>query len=110
MKTSLPLSSFYGNYGSIHPMLPARLDVKQTADLLGFQEHDVPVLVAGGMLEPLGKPIPNARKYFARVRILGVAEDPAWLSKATRLIYQHWQGKNSSRKSRRAVGETCHSE
>jgi len=80
-------------------IIPARIDAKQTAVILGFQEHDIPVLVNVGQLEPLGKPMPNARKYFARVQILEVADNPAWLSKATKAIYQHWQGKNASRRN-----------
>lgn len=77
--------------------MPARLDVKQTAAILGFQEHDIPVLASLGQLEPLGKPMPNARKYFARVQIMEVADNPTWLSKATKLISQHWVEKNASR-------------
>jgi len=84
------------SHGGI-PMIPARMDVKLTADILGFQEHDIPVLVSHGELEPLGKPMPNAKKYFARVDVLTVADDRAWLSKATKLIYQHWQEKNANR-------------
>ena len=76
---------------------PARLDSAQTAKLLGFQEHDIPVLIAGDLLQPLGKPAPNARKYFAAVEVQAVAEDPAWLNKATRILYQHWQDKNANR-------------
>lgn len=78
-------------------ILPARLDANQTASILGFQEHDIPPLVKEELLEPLGKPMPNARKYFARVQIMEIAEDKAWLSKATKLISQYWQGKNASR-------------
>lgn len=83
--------------GEISGILPARLDAKQTATVLGFQEHDIPVLVNLGQLEPLGKPMPNARKYFARVQIMDVADDQNWLSKATKLISQHWTKKNASR-------------
>ena len=78
-------------------IIPARLDTKQVATILGFQEHDIPVLVNLGQLEPLGKPMPNARKYFARVQIMDVADDQTWLSKATKLISQLWTKKNASR-------------
>jgi hypothetical protein len=78
-------------------ILPARLDVKQTADILGFQEHDIAPLIREELLEPLGKPMPNARKFFARVQILEIADNPAWLSKATKAIYQHWVDKNATR-------------
>ncbi len=70
-----------------------------TAKVLGFQEHDIPVLIGKSLLEPLGKPAENARKYFALVNILERAGDAAWLGKATRTLAQHWQDKNASRKS-----------
>lgn len=79
--------------------MPARLDSTRTAKVLGFQEHDVPVLVNRGLLQPLGKPAQNARKYFAAVEILALAGDPAWLNKATRILYHHWQEKNANRSS-----------
>ena len=79
--------------------LPARLDAKLTAQVLGFQEHDIPVLVNRSLLEPLGKPSNNARKYFARVEVMEKSEDTSWLGKATRLLSLHWQEKNASRKS-----------
>jgi len=86
-----------GKTGDTHGILPARLDSKQTADILGFQEHDIAPLIREEMLEPLGKPMPNARKYFARVQIMEIANDPVWLSKATKVIYKHWQEKNANR-------------
>jgi len=76
---------------------PARLDSAQTAKVLGFQEHDIPVLVFHELLDPLGKPAPNARKYFAAVEVYGLGQDRAWLNKATRILYQHWQDKNANR-------------
>lgn len=91
-------------------ILPARMDAEQTARILGFQESDIPVLVSRGQLEPLGKPMPNARKYFARVHILEVADDPSWLSKSTKLIYQYWQGKNANKKSANVENESSHAE
>jgi len=44
--------------------LPGRLRTAETAVLLGFQEHDIPALVAGKLLTLLGKPAANAPKYF----------------------------------------------
>ena len=45
--------------------LPARLNAEQTAALLGLSSHDIPVLVSAKLLRPLGKPVPNAAKWFA---------------------------------------------
>ena len=79
--------------------LPARLDTLETAFLLGFQEHDIAVLVATKLLTPLGKPAPNAPKYFAALDIAAAAEDREWLAKATRTIAKRWREKNN-RKTR----------
>jgi hypothetical protein len=32
---------------------------------MGFTPHDIPTLVRAGLLKPLGRPTPNAVKYFA---------------------------------------------
>ena len=45
--------------------LPARLDVAQTAKLLGFAAHDIQILMGTGKLVPLGDPAPNSPKWFA---------------------------------------------
>ena len=89
--------------------IPARLDAGQTAKVLGFNEHDIPVLVGRSLLEPLGRPAENSRKYFARAEVLRLSEDINWLGKATRFLSQHWQEKNSKRKVG-GEGETSHSE
>ena len=49
--------------------LPARLDVAETAKLLGFAVHDIQILMAVGKLTPLGDPAPNAPKWFAAVEM-----------------------------------------
>ena len=78
---------------------PARLDARQTAKLLGFQEHDIPVLIAGRLLKPLGKPVPNATKYFAACEMGALASDPKWLNAATQLVYDYWKKKNRAKNS-----------
>jgi hypothetical protein len=75
--------------------LPARLNTGQTAACLGFKPHDIPVLAARGFLKPLGRPVQNSDKYYARSRILDVADDEEWLSRATAALSQHWHDKNS---------------
>src|SRR5713101_219239 len=81
--------------------LPARLNSSETALLLGFQEHDIAPLVRAKLLIPLGKPAPNAPKYFAAVEIAERASDSEWLSSATRQLAKHWLRKNR-RKSAQA--------
>jgi hypothetical protein len=77
--------------------LPARLDAKQTAQVLGFQDHDITFLIFHGLLRPLGKPMQNSRKYFAKVEILELTYDPHWLGKATQIVSESWKKKNASR-------------
>jgi hypothetical protein len=79
--------------------LPARLDVRQTAQLLGFTEQEIPVLVRAKLLKPLGAPAPNAHKYFSSVEILTLAVDRQWLDKASRVASHYWHNKNLSRRS-----------
>lgn len=78
--------------------LPARLSTGEASAILGFQEHDIAPLIAAKLLAPLGKPVPNAPKYFATVDILAAAEDREWLSQATRALAKYWQGKNEKKK------------
>ena len=74
--------------------LPARLNTTETAVLLGFQEHDIPMLVAAKCLSPLGRPAPNAPKYFAAVEIMALAQDRDWLDRATKALAKFWYEKN----------------
>jgi len=78
--------------------LPGRLNSTETAVLLGFQEHDIPALIAAKLLTPLGKPVANAPKYFAAVDVVSAAQDRDWLSQATRMLSRHWSEKNSRKK------------
>ena len=78
--------------------LPARLNTSEVAVLLGFQEHDIAPLVAAKLLTPLGKPAPNAPKYFAAIEVLARAENCDWLSRATKAISRYWASKNRPRK------------
>ena len=77
--------------------LPARLDISQAAALLNFGEHDLSRLVSSGLLKPLGRPAPNAPKYFASVQIVELASSPEWLDRATRAITTYWKTRNNAR-------------
>jgi hypothetical protein len=65
------------------------------ATLLGFQPHDIPVLIAAKLLQPLGKPVANSPKYLAACVIEELRSNPDWLDRATRAVTRHWQFKNS---------------
>ena len=66
--------------------LPARLNAEQSAQLLGFQAHDIPALIKEGLLKPLGGGPRNCVKYFAAVEIEEFSRDKKWLDGATKAI------------------------
>jgi hypothetical protein len=76
------------------PRLPARLDVNQTGDILGFLPHEIVVLLKTGLLKPLGKPAPNGHKFFCTAEISTLAQNREWLDKATRAVARHWRDRN----------------
>jgi hypothetical protein len=86
--------------------IPARIDSRKTAAFLGFQEHDIPVLVSAEMLSPLGKPVQNSTKYFAGYEIEALAQNGKWLCKATQIVYDHWKIKNKSKVQRDSGSES----
>ena len=75
--------------------LPAMLNIAQTAVLLGLADHDIPVLVRAGLLQPLGNPPPNAVKSFSTVHVLELAGETAILNKIRRTVYEYWRSKNA---------------
>jgi len=79
--------------------LPARLNTVEAAVYLGFKPHDIPILIARGLLKPLGRPTPNSEKYFARLKLVEAENNEEWLSRATAVLSQHWQAKNARKKS-----------
>ena len=83
-------------------MPPARLGINEAAWLMGFSEHDIPVLVSVGLLKPLGHPTATGSKYFAAVELQSLRTDTRWLAKASDAIVNHWRSKNSGRKHLRS--------
>lgn len=93
------------NAGNLHILawarLPGRLNVENTATLLGVATHDIPVLVAARHLVPLDPENGNRStvKYFATIEVLRLASDVKWLCKATRIIRRYWLNKNGRRRN-----------
>jgi hypothetical protein len=79
-------------------ILPARLGIAEAAWLLGFSEHDIPVLVSAGLLKPLGHPAASGSKFFATVELQTLRSDARWLAKASDTIVKFWKTKNASRR------------
>lgn len=86
--------------------LPARLTSAQAAALLGFQPHDISVLIRETLLRPLGAPAPNAPRYFWSGSIEELARDVEWLATATNALSAHWQRKNRALTSSKPTGKT----
>ena len=79
--------------------LPARLLASQVAKLLNCTADDVAILVTAGKLCPLGRPRPNAVKFFSTVELIALLADREWLDEATKTIGQFWRRKNARRNS-----------
>jgi len=77
--------------------LPARLLAAQVAKLLNCTTDDVAVLTSAGKLRALGKPRPNAVKYFSSIELIALLADPDWLDDATKTIGLYWKRKNDRR-------------
>jgi hypothetical protein len=77
--------------------LPARLLAAQVAKLLSCTTEDVAILVSAGKLRPLGRPNPNAVKFFSAVELIALVADREWLDEATKTIGQFWRRKNARR-------------
>lgn len=84
--------------------LPARIGPPACAKLLGMAEHDIPILVGGGLLHPLGRPTPSAPKWFSAVQIVNLAANPEWLAKATQKLSVHWRIKRQRTAEYRNLG------
>ena len=77
--------------------LPARLLAAQVAKLLNCTPEDVAILVTAGKLRPLGRPNPNAVKFFSAVELIALLANREWLDEATKTIGQFWRRKNARR-------------
>lgn len=84
---------------------PARLTAEEAAWFLGFQVHDLPVLIRRNLLKPLGSPSANANctKYFGLSELEELRADRKWLAKTSDAIRQHWQAKNRKENNDRMV-------
>ena len=77
--------------------LPGRLTVQESAWLLGFKAHDIPVLVCHRLLQPMGTPAQNGEKYYSAAQLERLSKDFGWLDLATATLTNYWKAKNESR-------------
>ena len=78
---------------------PARLNASQAAWYLGFEPHEITILIADGMLKPLGHPARNSTKFFATATLDQLRRDEKWLTRATDAIAEHWRQQNARKRS-----------
>jgi len=64
---------------------------------LNCSTEDVAILVSAGKLRALGKPRPNAVKFFSSIELITLLADREWLDDATKTIGQFWKRKNARR-------------
>jgi hypothetical protein len=76
---------------------PARLLSEEAAKFFGMSPHDIPILVACGLLKPLGDPVQSSVKYFATAVLEELAQNVDWLHQATAALQGHWAMKNARR-------------
>jgi hypothetical protein len=76
---------------------PARMTIEEVAAFFRMSPHDIPILVANGLLKPLGEPIQSSVKYFATAVLQELALNVEWLHKATAALQGHWAMKNARR-------------
>jgi hypothetical protein len=74
---------------------PQRVTMEQGAGILGVSPHEMPMLIAKGMLKPLGHPAPNGQKFFLSATLEDLRRDDKWWNKASDTILQHWRYKNN---------------
>jgi hypothetical protein len=83
------------------PLLPVRLNVLEAAWYLGFQPHEISILVGADLLEPLGHPPANAPKFFATESLAALRDNEKWLEKATDAVSAYWRRKNGQKRAGR---------
>jgi len=58
-----------------------------------------------GQAAALGRPNPNAVKFFSAVELIALLADREWLDEATKTIGQFWKRKNAQRQSNFSLTE-----
>jgi hypothetical protein len=81
--------------------LPARVRVEEAALLLGFSVHEIPILMANGLMKPLGHPPLTGVKFFSVANLEELRRDEKWLAKASDCIVAYWRDRNEKKNAAR---------
>jgi hypothetical protein len=76
-------------------LVSGRLNATQAAWFLGFEPHEITILVGAGVLKPLGHPAMNSAKHFATESLQQLWHDEKWLGKATDTVINYWKQRNA---------------
>lgn len=87
--------------------LPARLTATQAAWFLGFKPDEISLLVAAGLLKPLGHPPRNSTKYFATETLEQFRRDEKWLGRASDAICAYWRESNARKAANGGKTSDC---
>jgi hypothetical protein len=78
---------------------PARLNATQAAWYLGFEPHEIPILIAASLLKPLGHSARNGTKFFSTQALDQLRRDEKWLARASDAICEYWRERNARNRS-----------
>ena len=81
--------------------LPARMKAEEAAWYLGFAAHEITILMAEGLLKPLGRPPTTGVKYFSAVALEELRRDQKWLARASDCVVQYWKERNEKNTAHR---------
>ena len=74
---------------------PERLTAEEAAWMLGFSAHEIPILIAQGLLKPLGHPAHNGPTQCLGAMLKDLERDEKWHGKAADAVMEYWRHKNS---------------
>ncbi len=83
---------------------PACVGVEEAGRIFGWPLYFFPVLMRVGHLKPLGRPMQNARKWFATCELQRLSQDRDWLDKAIRIMERHVQDANRKQRGKAPEG------
>jgi len=74
--------------------------MEEAAGFFGWPAYYTPFLVRAGRLKPLGKPAPDAWKWFATVELGRLSPDADWLGRAGQIVQRQIRDMNAKQKGR----------
>jgi hypothetical protein len=81
---------------------PGKVTAEEASWHLGFSAHEIPMLTAAGLLNPLGHPSENGCKFFLSHELDQLKQDRTWFEKACDTIIKYWKDRNQQRPTHRA--------